>query len=77
MRTSSFLFALFMIAAPFQGAEHPNILWITSEDHGPGMGCYGDKLAVTPNVDALAKKGMLFKLAWSCAPVCAPIALPL
>jgi len=72
MRTSSFLFVLFMIAAPFQGAEHPNILWITSEDHGPEMGCYGDKLAVTPNVDALAKKGMLFKLAWSCAPVCAP-----
>ena len=53
-------------------AEHPNIVWITSEDHGPEMGCYGDKLAVTPNVDALAKKGMLFKLGWSCAPVCAP-----
>mgnify|MGYP001209804372 CR=1 FL=1 len=72
MRTSSFLFVLFAIAAPFQGAEHPNILWITSEDHGPEMGCYGDKLAATANVDALAKKGMLFKLAWSCAPVCAP-----
>ncbi len=50
----------------------PNILWITSEDHGPEMGCYGDKFATTPHVDALAKKGMLFKLAWSCAPVCAP-----
>ena len=35
-------------------AEHPNIVWITSEDHGPEMGCYGDKLAATPNVDALA-----------------------
>ncbi len=52
--------------------EHPNILWITSEDHGPEMGCYGDKFAHTPHVDALAQKGMLFKLAWSCAPVCAP-----
>ena len=58
----------FMLSA----AERPNILWITSEDHGPEMGCYGDKFATTPNVDALAKKGMLFKLAWSCAPVCAP-----
>ena len=36
------------------------------------MGCYGDKFATTPNVDALARKGMLFNLAWSCAPVCAP-----
>ena len=53
-------------------AESPNILWISSEDHGPEMGCYGDELAVTPNVDTLAKRGLLFKLAWSCAPVCAP-----
>lgn len=53
-------------------AKLPNILWITSEDHGPEMGCYGDKLAATPNVDGLAKKGMLFNLAWSTAPVCAP-----
>jgi arylsulfatase A-like enzyme len=53
-------------------SESPNILWISSEDHGPEMGCYGDKLAVTPNVDALAKRGLMFKLAWSCAPVCAP-----
>jgi len=53
-------------------ASKPNILWITSEDHGPEMGCYGDKLARTPNVDALAAKGMIFKRAWSVAPVCAP-----
>ena len=36
------------------------------------MGCYGDANATTPNVDALAARGMLFKRAWSCAPVCAP-----
>ena len=60
------------ILARTDAAEQPNILWLTSEDHGPEMGCYGDELAVTPNVDALASKGMLFDLAWSCAPVCAP-----
>lgn len=59
-------------AAETTTAERPNILWITSEDHGPEMGCYGDEFATTPNVDALAKRGMLFKMAWSCAPVCAP-----
>lgn len=53
-------------------ADKPNILWITSEDHGPEMGCYGDANARTPNIDALAAKGMIFKRAWSVAPVCAP-----
>jgi arylsulfatase A-like enzyme len=56
------------------GAEPapPNILWITSEDHNPHMGCYGDRYATTPNVDALAAKGMIYLHAWSNAPVCAP-----
>jgi len=53
-------------------ADKPNILWVTSEDHGPHMGCYGDKLSRTPNIDALAAKGMIFSHAWSCLPVCAP-----
>lgn len=50
----------------------PNILWITSEDHGPHMGCYGDTFASTPNVDKLAARGLIYTRAWSCAPVCAP-----
>jgi arylsulfatase A-like enzyme len=50
----------------------PNILWITSEDNGPQMGCYGDPLARTPHLDQLAARGMLYRHAWSNAPVCAP-----
>src|SRR5688572_16132791 len=50
----------------------PNIVWITSEDHGPHLGCYGDKLARTPNLDKLAAKGMRYRMCWSNAPVCAP-----
>lgn len=61
-----------VLSSTLLAAERPNILWLTSEDHGPEMGCYGDKLARTPNIDALAAKGMLFKRAWSVAPVCAP-----
>jgi len=53
-------------------AERPNILWITSEDNGPQLGCYGDDYAVTPNLDALAERGMIYLQAWSTAPVCAP-----
>lgn len=67
--------ALLLSVLSFQlsafAADRPNILWLTSEDHGPHMGCYGDSYATTPNVDALAAKGMLFKHAWSNAPVCA------
>lgn len=53
-------------------APRPNVLWISSEDHGPQMGCYGDKFATTPHVDRLAARGLRYLHAWSCAPVCAP-----
>jgi len=50
----------------------PNILWITSEDNGPHLGCYGDSYARTPHLDALAARGMIYLNVWSNAPVCAP-----
>ena len=59
------------LAAAQQPAS-PNILWITSEDNGLHLGAYGDKYAVTPNLDQLAGRGMIYRNAWSTAPVCAP-----
>ncbi len=53
-------------------ADRPNILWITTEDIGPQLACYGDIYAQTPNLDAFAAKGQMFLKAWSNAPVCAP-----
>ena len=53
-------------------ADRPNILWITSEDNGPQLGCYGDPDANTPNLDALAKRSVIYRHCWSNAPVCAP-----
>lgn len=50
----------------------PNILWITSEDNGPHLGCYGDQYADTPHIDKLASRGMIYLNCWSTAPVCAP-----
>ncbi len=52
--------------------ELPNILWLTCEDIGPHLGCYGDDYASTPNLDALADRGLRYTTAWSDAPVCAP-----
>lgn len=56
----------------FAGQPKPNFLWITSEDNGPELGCYGDDYADTPNIDALAAKGQRLLNCWSNAPVCAP-----
>ena len=65
------LILLLLGASLVQGADLPNILWITSEDNGPHLGCYGDDYATTPNLDALAQKGMIYTRAISNAPVCA------
>jgi arylsulfatase A-like enzyme len=59
-------------AAPLLAADRPNVLWITSEDNGPHVGCYGDEFADTPNIDSIAAKGIIYLNAWSTAPVCAP-----
>ena len=67
-----FFAALFLATTAAFAADRPNILWLTSEDNGPNYGCFGDKYAVTPNIDALAARGIRFKRAWSNAPVCAP-----
>ncbi len=66
------LFALLAGGPLLAAQDRPNILWVTSEDNGPELGCYGDEFATTPNIDGLAAKGMIYLNAWSTAPVCAP-----
>jgi len=54
-------------------AEKPyNILWITTEDMSPRMGCYGDEVARTPTLDKLASEGLRYTHAFSVSGVCAP-----
>jgi N-sulfoglucosamine sulfohydrolase len=55
-----------------QNAGRPNIVWIVCEDMNPILGCYGDKLAKTPNIDKLAETGIVFRQAYASAPICAP-----
>lgn len=52
--------------------DHPNILWIVSEDNSPLIGAYGDTFATTPHLDQLASEGVLYENAFATAPVCAP-----
>ena len=51
-------------------ADRPNILWITTEDNSPLLGCYGDDQAHTPNLDRFAEQGVRYKNAFANAPVC-------
>jgi len=60
------------VVASQQADGRPNILWLTCEDIGPELGCYGDDYADTPVLDSLASRGMLYENCWSTAPVCAP-----
>lgn len=50
----------------------PNILWLVSEDNNPFIGAYGDALAHTPHIDAMARSGLLYRKVYANAPVCAP-----
>ena len=50
----------------------PNILWIMAEDLSPHLGCYGDSLVYSPNIDKIASEGVVFTKAFTCAGVCAP-----
>ena len=52
--------------------SRPNILWITCEDMSPRLGCYGDPIAITPNIDQLAEQGIRYTQAYSVSGVCAP-----
>ena len=52
--------------------NRPNILWLTTEDLSPFLGCYGDSTADTPNLDKLASLSTRYENAFANVPVCAP-----
>ncbi len=65
------VFVLLVLALAHAGAaERPNILWITSEDNSPYLGCYGGPQAHTPHLDQLATEGVRYRYAFANAPVC-------
>lgn len=50
-----------------------NLLIIMSDEHSPkALGCYGSEIVQTPNLDALAARGTLFRSAYCASPVCIP-----
>jgi arylsulfatase A-like enzyme len=55
------------------GAGKPNIIFILADDLGYGeLGCYGQKVLRTPNLDRMAAEGMRFTQFYAGSTVCAP-----
>jgi arylsulfatase A-like enzyme len=51
----------------------PNILFIFTDQHRlSALGAYGETQCKTPNIDALASEGILFRNAYTTCPVCSP-----
>ena len=51
----------------------PNVLWLmTDEQRTDSLGCYGSPWAVSPNIDAFAREGVVFRNAATPSPLCTP-----
>jgi iduronate 2-sulfatase len=57
---------------PLHAADRPNVLFIAVDDMRPELGCYGNKIVKTPNIDRLAARGIVFNKAYvsqACGPM--------
>ena len=62
----------FLFGPLIKGAEQPNVLLIVVDDLRPALGCYGDRLAITPSIDRFAKSARVFGRAYCHQAVCGP-----
>ncbi len=63
---------LFLATVFSHAQKKPNILFIGIDDLRPELGCYGSTIAITPNLDAIAKNGLQFNRAYCQQAICSP-----
>ncbi|MBD3419599.1 MAG: sulfatase-like hydrolase/transferase [Chitinivibrionales bacterium] len=66
------MLALPRFAFARRAQQKPNVLWITIEDAGCQLGCYGDTAAKTPFLDQFSQECVRFTNAYSSSGVCGP-----
>ncbi len=67
-----FFFGLLLLPSLF-AAQRPNIIFVFTDDHAAhAISAYGSKINKTPNMDRLAKEGMLFKKCYVSNSICGP-----
>ena len=73
MRSTLLTAALVCLSGTWiSAAEHPNVLWLMCDDLAANLGCYGERQAITPNLDKLAARSVLFERAYCQFPHCNP-----
>lgn len=60
------------MAASALSADRPNVLFFAVDDLRPEIGCYGNTVVKTPNLDRIAARGMVFDRAYCQQAVCSP-----
>lgn len=61
-----------MCVGLLRAAERPNVLFIAVDDLRPELGCYGREYIHSPNIDRVARSGMVFDRAYCQQAVCSP-----
>jgi len=73
MRATFVLLFSLLIFSFSQSNERPHIVLVMADDHGYGdTGFTGHAFVKTPNLDAMAKEGVVFNRFYAAAPVCSP-----
>lgn len=73
MKKSNAIISILFAGSTALAQQKPNIVFILADDMGwKDLGCYGNRYNETPNIDSLARSGILFTQSYAACPVSSP-----